>query len=95
MRTNQESLEKFYIQSLDNDIIEYLAENKPTIAVDSLETRKFGTLIYRYRNYNELKQLCNIELKKPFKTETECLDYIEKNSWRERTKQFEKILEEL
>ena len=28
MRTNQESLEKFYIQSLDNDIIEYLAENK-------------------------------------------------------------------
>ena len=27
MRTNQESLEKFYIQSLDNDIIEYLAEN--------------------------------------------------------------------
>lgn len=28
MRTNQESLEKFYIQSLDNDIIEYLAEIK-------------------------------------------------------------------
>lgn len=28
MQTNQESLEKFYIQSLDNDIIEYLAENK-------------------------------------------------------------------
>ena len=28
MRTNQESLEKFYIQSLDNDSIEYLAENK-------------------------------------------------------------------
>ena len=28
MTTNQESLEKFYIQSLDNDIIEYLEENK-------------------------------------------------------------------
>lgn len=28
MRTNKESLEKFYIQSLDNDIIEYLAEIK-------------------------------------------------------------------
>ena len=26
MRTNQESLEKFYIQSLDNDIIEYKVE---------------------------------------------------------------------
>ena len=28
MQTNQESLEKCYIQSLDNDIIGYLAENK-------------------------------------------------------------------
>lgn len=28
MRANQESLEKFYIQSLDNDIIGYLAEIK-------------------------------------------------------------------
>lgn len=28
MRTNQEELEKFYIQSLDNDIIRYLAEIK-------------------------------------------------------------------
>ncbi|WP_040329085.1 hypothetical protein [Clostridium ihumii] len=28
MRTNQQALEKFYIQSLDSDIIEYLAENK-------------------------------------------------------------------
>ena len=28
MRTNQEELEKFYIQSLDNDIIGYLAEIK-------------------------------------------------------------------
>ena len=32
------------------------------------------------------------ELKKPFETETECMNYIEKNSWEERTKQFEKIL---
>lgn len=28
MRTNQQELEKFYIQSLDNDIIGYLAEKK-------------------------------------------------------------------
>lgn len=28
MRTNQEDLEKFYIQSLDSDIIEYLAKQK-------------------------------------------------------------------
>lgn len=28
MTTNQENLEKFYIQSLDNDIIAYLAEVK-------------------------------------------------------------------
>ena len=36
-----------------------------------------------------------MELKKPFETETECMNYIEKNSWEERTKQFEKILEAL
>ena len=28
MRTDQEALAKFYIQSLDNDIIEYLSERK-------------------------------------------------------------------
>lgn len=28
MRTDQEALKNFYIQSLDNDIIKYLAENK-------------------------------------------------------------------
>ena len=28
MVTNQEELEKFYIQSLDNDIIKYLADKK-------------------------------------------------------------------
>lgn len=28
MRANQEALDKFYIQSLDGDIIDYLAENK-------------------------------------------------------------------
>ncbi|MEG0671924.1 hypothetical protein [Clostridium sp.] len=28
MRANENELEKFYIQSLDNDIIEYLAEKK-------------------------------------------------------------------
>ncbi len=76
-------------------IYEYLAENKPVIAVDSVETRRFGTLVYRYQNYKELKQLCNMELKKPFGTEAECIAYIEKNSWQERTRQFEKILEDL
>lgn len=62
-------------------IYEYLAENKPVIAVDSVETRKFGNLIYRYRDYEELRKLCNTQLRKPFQTDEECMKYIENNSW--------------
>ena len=76
-------------------IYEYLAENKPVIAVDSVETRKFGNLIYRYQNYEQLKKLCQAKLKKPFQTKEECLKYIEDNSWEKRVDEFEKILEEL
>ena len=76
-------------------IYEYLAENKPVIAVDSVETRKFGNLIYRYQNYEQLKKLCQAKLKKPFQTKEECLKYIEYNSWEKRVDEFEKILEEL
>ena len=76
-------------------IYEYLAENKPVIAVDSIETRKFGNLIYRYRDYEELRKLCNTQLKKPFQTDGECMKYIENNSWEKRMSQFEKTLEEI
>lgn len=76
-------------------IYEYLAYNKPVIAVDSRETRNFGNLIYRYNNIDELKTLCNSELKKPFDTDEDCKKYIEENSWDRRTEQFESILEEL
>jgi teichuronic acid biosynthesis glycosyltransferase TuaH len=76
-------------------IYEYLAENKPVIAVDSVETRKFGNLIYRYRDYEELRKLCNTQLRKPFQTDEECMKYIENNSWEKRMRQFEKTLEEI
>lgn len=37
MRANQEALEKFYIQSLDNDIIGYLSEIKKIDIRESMD----------------------------------------------------------
>ncbi|NFO15539.1 hypothetical protein FDB34_15370 [Clostridium botulinum] len=41
MRTNQEKLEKFYIQSLDSDIINFLAEKQ------NMDTRLAMDIYYR------------------------------------------------
>ncbi|MBY7024829.1 hypothetical protein FDA33_04835 [Clostridium botulinum] len=41
MRTNQEELEKFYIQSLDSDIINFLAEKQ------NMDTRLAMDIYYR------------------------------------------------
>lgn len=76
-------------------IYEYLALNKPIIAVDSRETRIFGDLIYRYRSKEELKSLCKAKLKKPFDTEEDCTRFMKENSWENRAQQINKILEEM
>lgn len=76
-------------------LYEYLALNKPVIAVDSRETRAFGNLLYRYHSLDELKSLCQRELSTPFENDGECVRFIEENSWEARTEQIKKILEEL
>lgn len=76
-------------------IYEYLAMNKPVIAIDSLETRKFGDKVYRYKNIEELKMLCKKDLSPPFKSKEECDKFIFENSWKSRVEQILKILEEL
>lgn len=76
-------------------IYEYLALNKPVIAVDSLEMRKFGKLVYRYEGIEDLWDLCNSELDKPFCNETECMKFVDANSWNNRVKQILRIVEDL
>jgi len=75
-------------------IYEYLAMNKPVIAVDSLETRGFGERVYRYKDKEELEKLCKKDLLPPFKNKDECDRFIKENSWKNRVEQILNILEE-
>ena len=76
-------------------IYEYLAENKPVIAVDGAETRKFGNLIYRYRTMEELCDLIHKKLEPPFRNVEQLRKYIEGNSWKNRVERLELVMEEL
>lgn len=75
-------------------IYEYLALNKPVIAVDSVETKKFESLVYRYNNYEVLNALSIEKLKPPFNTKEECQKYLEDNSWSNRVDTILKYISE-
>ena len=65
-------------------IYEYLAENKPVIAVDSTEIRRFGNLVYCYADKAELSVLATKELANPFLNAALCKEFVAANSWEER-----------
>lgn len=73
-------------------IYEYLALNKPVIAVDSVETRKYGNLINRYHDYNELEEILQLKLDSPFINKEECIKYLEDNTWEKRVEIIEEYL---
>lgn len=52
-------------------IYEYLAYNKPILAVSSREIAEFKNLVYEYHNYDELVALSHKTLAAPFKDEAE------------------------
>lgn len=66
-------------------IYEYLALNKPVLAVNSEEMEKFNGLIETYDNYEELEIKLNKVFKSPFKEE-ERKAFIQQNSWFSRVK---------
>lgn len=70
-------------------IYEYLAMNKPVLAVRSPETEKFGELVTQYSKSEELWALAGMDLKKPFGTEKERLKFIRENCWETRFKIIE------
>ena len=74
-------------------IYEYLAANKPVIAIENKEISVFGSLIYLYRSYSELTQICKQSIPSPFQTETERLAFIGGNNWEHRGEQTLSILE--
>lgn len=75
-------------------IYEYLACNKPVLAVSSREIAEFNNLVYEYHNHEELLSLSHKNLAVPFKNEIEKETFLEENSWSHRAEQIEKIIKE-
>lgn len=65
-------------------IYEYLVFNKPILAIDSVETRKFGELVIRYSSRKELLEKLKMEFKPPFLTNVKRMVYLEENAWEKR-----------
>ena len=76
-------------------IYEYLAFNKPIIAVRSEETEKFEANIYLYTSVEQVKSICEQELLPPFDSFEEYKTFLKDNSWESRVKQVNEILERL
>ncbi|WP_125116829.1 hypothetical protein [Agathobaculum sp. Marseille-P7918] len=73
-------------------IYEYLAQNKPVLAVKSVETEALHPNIALYESSEQLKILLTSNLKQPFSSEEEINSFLINNNWGNRTKQ---ILEEI
>ncbi len=73
-------------------IYEYLAQNKPILAVRSKETEKIHANIALYENFEQLRILLISNLKLPFYSEEEANSFRVGNNWKYRAKQ---ILEEI
>lgn len=73
-------------------IYEYLAQNKPVLAVKSRETEVIHANIALYETFEQLRILLASNLKSPFSSEEEVNSFLIENNWEYRTKQ---ILEEI
>lgn len=76
-------------------IYEYLAMNKPVLAIDSTEMDAFRPFIYCYKDYNELKDLSQKILDRPFNNIESLHNYIAHNTWEQRAHDINTILEHL
>ena len=65
-------------------IYEYLAQNKPVLAADSLEMNKFGALIFTYRTQAQLRELAGRDLPAPFSCQEQQSRFVEENCWDSR-----------
>lgn len=74
-------------------IYEYLAMNKPVIAVNSIETAKFDNLIYRYGDNRELSSILALkEWKAPFISENDYNLFFDNNTWEQRVNLIKDII---
>lgn len=73
-------------------IYEYLAMNKPVLAVASMETEVYEDKLWLYKNAEDIMRFLNKKEFKPFSSEIELRKFIEANSWESRTEKIEEIL---
>lgn len=70
-------------------IYEYLAQNKPVLAADSAEVRRFGSLLVRYGDPAALKAALAGPFVPPFANPRQLADFREENTWDRRVRQIE------
>lgn len=76
-------------------IYEYLALNKPVLAVESMETRQFGNRLMLYDKPENVKTVLSARWNHPFSSEEEQKKFISDNSWENRIQLVEKELNHL
>lgn len=76
-------------------IYEYLALNKPVLAVESMETRQFGSKLMLYKRPEDVRSILSVGWKRPFRNEEEQKKFISDNSWEHRIQLVEKELHHL
>lgn len=73
-------------------VYEYLAANKPVLAVESMETLKLKQYLMIYNEKKEIGQWMSQPIKRPFRTEEERKEFIRKNGWKARAQEINQIL---
>ncbi len=73
-------------------IYEYLAVNKPVLAVWSRETEAFKKHVMLYHEPREIKALLLNGIRRPFTSEDEYLKFVSSNTWMERSAAIEAML---
>ena len=73
-------------------IYEYLSANKPVLAVKSTETVRLKKYLMLYDDKKDIRKYMTQDIRKPFANESERKHFVEKNSWRVRTEEINRIL---
>lgn len=76
-------------------LYEYLAMQKPVLAVRSKETEKLEKYMMIYQNMNEIARFLETGIRQPFSSEKEYIDFISNNTWLNRTEIIERELDRL
>lgn len=76
-------------------IYEYLAMNKPVLAVESMETRQFGDKLLLYEKKEDIRNILSVGWNCPFRNGEERRKFIDSNSWESRVQLIEQELKNI